>query len=81
MKLLGHKAFPMALWKGPHFSEPSEQLFISGVQLTPLPCPRGGCAGFVNLQDAQTATSHLPVISMAARSPSLTHYLLPPSCA
>lgn len=75
MKLPGHEVFPVALWKGPHFSEPSEQLsFISGVQLKQLLCPRGGCVGFVNLQDRQTATSHLPVISTAAHSHSLTYY-------
>lgn len=57
----------MAPWKGPYFSERSEQLpFISGVQLKQLLCPRGGCAGFVNRRDMPTATSHLPVISTAA---------------
>lgn len=77
MKPLEHKVLPMVPWKEPHFSEPSEQLsFISGVQLEQLPCPRGSCAGFVNLWDSQTATSHLPVMSTASCSHSLTYYLL-----
>lgn len=41
MTLLGHKVFPVALCKGPHFSESSEQLFYLWCSAKAAPVPLG----------------------------------------
>lgn len=39
--LLGHEVFPVAPWKGPHFSDSSEQLFYLWCSAVAAPVPLG----------------------------------------